>query len=100
MYFHSIEYHLENQKLPVWEKCAHYKEYPTSEVVKLLLGKDVPANRVCSLVPTCVQSSIGFIVSMKAVKDPKDLRAEENWVWEHKELGSLWCQCLVKTFKF
>ena len=90
MYFHSIEYHLENQKLPVWERCAHYKEYPTSEEVKLLLGKDVPAIRVCSSVPNCVQSSVSFIVSMKAVKDPKYLRAEENWVWE---LRSLWCQC-------
>ena len=71
MYFHSIEYHLENQKLPVWERCARYKEYPSSEMVKLLLGKDVPANRVCSSVPTCVQLSVSLIVSMKAVKDQK-----------------------------
>ena len=90
MYFHSIEYHLESQKLLVWEKCTHYKEYPTSAVAKLLLGKDVPANRVCSSVPTCVQSSVSFIVSMKAMEDPKDLIAEENWVWG---LRSLWCQC-------
>jgi len=74
--------------LPVWGKCARYKEYPTSEVVKLLLGKDVPANRVCSPVPTCVQLSVSFIVSIKAVKDPKGLRAEENWDWEHKGLRS------------
>jgi len=40
VYFHSIEYHLENQKLPVWERCAHYKEYPSSEIVKLLLGNE------------------------------------------------------------
>jgi len=71
VYFHSIEYHLENQKLPFWERCAHYKEYPSSEMVKLLLGKDVPANRVCSSFPTCVQLSVSLIVSMKAVKDPK-----------------------------
>ena len=88
--FHSIEYHLENKNFPLWEHCSGYKEYPISEVAKLLLGTDVAAERVCSSVPIGVHSSASFIVSMKNVKDPMDLRADGNGVWEHKGLRSLW----------
>ncbi len=86
----SIEYHLGNDKYPIWERCANYREYPTSEVVRLLMGKDVPPECVCSSVPTRAQSNMSFVVNMKNVKDPKDLRADDNGVWIHKGLRSLW----------
>ncbi len=87
---YSVEYHLGSEKFPIWERCTHYREYPTSEIVGLLMGKDVPPEFVCSSVPTRAQSNMSFIVNMKSVKDPMDLRADDNGVWKHKGLRSLW----------
>jgi len=97
VFSYSVEYHLGNKKFPILERSTQYREYPTSELVRLLRGKDVPAECVCSSVPTRAQSNVSFLVNLDNVKDPMDLRADDNGVWTHKGLRSLWVSVSARS---
>ena len=59
--------------------------------MSVLLGKDSPLPQtVCKSVPVRVQENLSFVVSMDNVKDPLDLRADDNGVWVHKGIRTLW----------
>ena len=57
----------------------------------VLLGKKIPTPKViCQSIPVRVQENLSFVVSMDNVKDPLDLRADDNGVWIHKGVRSIW----------
>ena len=85
-----IEYYLDNEDLPFFEKPVGYKEYTTSKLVNILLGKNIDKSVVCSKVPMRNQRNATFIIDMENIKDSMDLRVDDNGAWLHNGLRSMW----------
>jgi hypothetical protein len=67
-----------------------YKEYTTSKLVNVLLGRSIDKSLVCSRVPMRNQTNGTFIIDMEKIKDPMDLRADDNGAWLHNGLRCVW----------
>ncbi len=50
---------------------------------------DVPSTK-CTVQPVCVESSCSFVVDLKCVADPIDLRADDWGTWKHQGLRKTW----------
>ena len=88
---HRIDYHLGNESMPIFEKKGRYSEYTTSRLVDIITDKDcVDPDRVCKRVPIRVQSNVSFVIDMDVVKNPLDLRADDNGAWIHNGLRTIW----------
>ena len=79
----GLNTHLDNEDLPLFEKPVGYKEYTTSKLVNILLGKSINKSLVCSRVPMRNQTNATFIIDMENIKDSIDLRADDNGAWLH-----------------
>ena len=52
---HRIDYHLENESMPIFEKKGRYSEYTTSRLVDIITDNDyVNPDRVCKRVQSNV----------------------------------------------
>lgn len=88
---YRIDYHLGNQLMPIFEKRDRYSEYATSYLVDIIAGqKSVDPGHVCTVVPIRVQSNVSFVVDMDAIKNPLDLRADDNGAWLHNGIRTIW----------
>ena len=52
-----------------------------------------------SICPTLVQCNASFVVNMENVKNPLNLRADDNGVWVHNGVHTLWL-AVRKSRKF
>ena len=60
--------------------------------------KSVDPDRVCTTLPIQVQSNASFIVDMGVVKNPLDLRADNNGTWVHNGPRTIWLSMNKKGF--
>lgn len=59
------------------------KQFSAEEIARLLLIKStVPQRKICSKQPVRVCHNVSFVVDLHALDDPKDIRADENGVWQ------------------
>ena len=66
--------------------CSTSENFSVGELGQTLIVEDVPSSKICSVQPTKVCQNAAFVVDVHALKDPKDIRADENGVW--KRMGS------------
>ena len=58
-------------------------QFSVEELARLLLIKStVPQSKICSKQPVRVSHNVSFVVDLNALDDPKDIRADENGVWQ------------------
>ena len=63
-------------------------QFSVEELARLLLIEStVPQSKICSKQPVRVSHNVSFVVDLHALDDPKDIRADENGVWQRN--GSL-----------
>ena len=64
-------------------------EYTVHELVSTLLGS-FDEGKVCSAQPVSVEHNCSFLVDLKCVADPNDLRADDCGVWKHQGVRKNW----------
>ena len=78
------EYYNQNNLLPVYEWTHSKQHYTAEELGRILLTDTVPKEKICHVQPTQIQHNVAFVVNLHSLGDPKDLRADDNGVWERK----------------
>lgn len=59
------------------------KQFSAEELARLLLIKSaVPQSKICSKQPVRICHNVSFVVDLHTLDDPKDIRADENGVWQ------------------
>ena len=69
--------------LPVYKWTHSRQQFSIEQLGKILLGGIVPEEKICNSQPVSVCHNVAFVVNLKSLDDPKDLRADENGVWRH-----------------
>ena len=52
------------------------------------------------MVPVRVQSNVSFVIDMDIIKNPMDLRADDNGAWVHNGLRTVWLLIRGEKWKF
>ena len=81
------DYYNCNENLPVFKRG--HMEYTVHELVSTLLGS-FDEGKVCSAQPVSVEHNCSFLVDLKCVADPNDLRADDCGVWKHQGVRKNW----------
>ena len=59
------------------------KQFSAEELARLLLIESaVPQSKICLKQPVRICHNVAFVVNLHALDDPKDIRADENGVWQ------------------
>lgn len=74
-----------NNLLPVYEWTHSKRHFTVEELGRILLTDTVPEEKICHAQPTQIQHNVAFVVNLHSLGDPKDLRADDNGVWERKD---------------
>ena len=70
--------------LPVYQWTAPNQRFSVDKLARLLIGCEVPKEKVCSKQPVRVCRNVAFVVDLHTLDDPLDIRADENGVWVRK----------------
>lgn len=70
--------------LPVYCWTRAKPHFSVEELARILLTKSVPSSQICSEQPCYVQKNVAFAVDLHKLKDPRDIRADENGTWVRK----------------
>ena len=74
----------EDKSLPVYQWTSSRQHYSIEELGKILLAGIVPESNICHVQPTSVCHNVSFVINLNSLDDPKDLRADENEVWNRQ----------------
>ena len=58
------------------------EHFSVEELGRTLVVEDIPSSKICSVKPTRVCHNSAFVVDVHTLKDPKNVRADENGVWK------------------
>lgn len=67
--------------LPVFKWCSANEHFSVEDLGQTLIVDNVPSSKICSVQPTRVCHNTAFVVDIHTLRDPKDVRADENGVW-------------------
>jgi len=81
------DYYNCNENLPVLKRGR--MEYTVHKLVSTLLGS-FDEGKVCSAQPVSVEHNCSFLVDLKCVADPNDLRADDCGMWKHQGVQKNW----------
>ena len=69
---------------PIYEKPP--QKYSADRVLKILLDKLIPSDKICSKRPTHVVGSSSYVIDISKLSHPVDVKKYNFGVWSH--LGS------------
>ena len=70
--------------LPVYQWTKVKQHYSVEELAEILLTESVPSQQICIEQPCYVQHNVSFVVDLHKLRDPLDIRADENGTWIRK----------------
>ena len=95
------KFYCDDQDLPVYMWTNSKTQFSVEELARLLLIEStVPQNKICSKQPVRVSHNVSFVVDLHALDDPKDIRADENGVWQRNGSPLTYGQFRVNEVKF
>ena len=80
----KLSYYDGDLSLPVYQWTAPNQHFSVEKLARLLIGCEVPKEKVCSKQPVRVCRNSAFVVDLYALDDPLPIRADENGVWVRK----------------
>ena len=92
------EYYDDDPALPVYERISSKSRrlYSPEQILTILLSPKLQdSNFVCSRVPTCISSSVVFVVDASSLEDKNDLLCDDMGVWKNNGVDT--SHYLVKT---
>lgn len=70
--------------LPVYRWTKRNEHFSVEDLAKIILAKCPPSSLICSQQPCYVQHNAAFLIDLHKLKDPLDIRADENGTWIRK----------------
>ena len=66
---------------PVYEKPP--PKYAAERILQILLDPPIPASRICSERPACVEESSTYVINITKLADPEDVKNDNFGSWNH-----------------
>ena len=77
------QFYCGDHDLPVYRWTNSKTQFSAEELARILLiDSAVPQQKVCTKQPIHVCHNVAFVVDLHALDEPKDIRADENGVWQ------------------
>ena len=70
--------------LPVYKWTKTNQHFSVEDLAQILLTKSVVSSQICVEQPCYVQRNAAFVVDLHKLKDPLDIKADENGTWIRK----------------
>ena len=77
------KYYRDNPSLPVYEMSKRLRNYSVSDLLNILIERFSIEDKICCVTPTNVEHNCTFVVDQSCLKDPDDIKADDNGSWKN-----------------
>ena len=71
------------------------RNYSVSDLLNILIERFGIEDKICCVTPTNVEHNCTFVVDQSCLKDPDDIKTDDNGSWK-KQWNTLYCSIMEK----